>query len=174
MFCFSSKGNEWNVGTFFDSGRISEEKIEKVKSQLTMLCTELVKNNEFTHQNKMRLNDFYFNVLKNDGSKKELWEFDKSILILSHGNASVKSSFSINKDLITVNMPKESIVQQKVVYDAILGYNLEIDQIPISESIIKMFWGAKKAYNTALKRRQESSVQIEKIVKEKSSKRPSC
>lgn len=134
----------------------------------------VVKNNEFTHQNKMQLNDFYFNLLKNDGIKKELWEFDKSILILSHGNTSVESSFSINKDLITVNMLKESIVQQKVVYDAILGYNLEIDQIPISESIIKMFWGAKKAYNTALKRRQESSVQIEKIVKEKSSKRQSC
>lgn len=49
-----------------------QEKIEKVKSQLTMLCTELVKNNEFTHQNKMRLNDFYFNILKNDGIKKEL------------------------------------------------------------------------------------------------------
>lgn len=176
MFCFSSKENEWDVATFFDSGRISEEKIEKVKSQLTMLCTELVKNNEFTHQNKMRLNDFYFNILKNDGIKKELWEFDKSILILSHGNASVESSFSINKDLITVNMLKESIVQQKVVYDATLSYNLEIDQIPISECMIKMFRGAKKAYNTALesKRQQESSVQIEKIIKEKSSKRQSC
>ena len=73
-------------------------------------------------------------------------------------------------------MLKESIVQQKVVYDATLSYNLEINQIPISESMIKMFLGAKKAYNTALesKRQQESSVQIEKIVKEKSSKRQSC
>ena len=74
----------------------------------------------------------------------ETRKFVKSILILSCGNASVESSFSINKDLITVNMLVKSIVSQKVLYDAILRYNLEIDRIPISESMIKMYRGAKK------------------------------
>ena len=62
----------------------------------------------------MRLVDFYFNV-HNDRNNKDLWEFVKSNLILSHGNASVESSFSINKSFITVNIPEVSIVQQKVV-----------------------------------------------------------
>ena len=76
-------------------------------------------------------------------------ELVKSILILSKGNTSV-ASFYINKDLNTAHMLEESIVQQKVVYDAILSYNLEIDRIPISESMIKNVPWSEKVYNAAL------------------------
>ena len=150
-----------------------KKKLKKVKRHFTMLCTEPVRNNEFAayNLNEMRLYDFYFNLLNNDRNKKQLWEFVKWILILSHGNASVKSSFSINKGLVTVTMLEESIVQQNVVYDAILSYNLEIDRIPISESIIKIFRGAKKAYNTALESSKNEVSKKKKVIKEKSSKR---
>ena len=45
----------------FDSGKISEQRAEKVRRQFTMLCTESVKDNEFTayNQNEMRL-DYFF------------------------------------------------------------------------------------------------------------------
>ena len=49
-------------------------------------------------------------------------------------------------------MLEESIVQQYVVYDATLNYNLEIDQIPISESIIKIFRGAKKSLQHSIRK----------------------
>ena len=93
-------------------------------------------------------------------------ELVKSILILSKSNASVES-FSINKDLNTVHMLEESIVQQKVVYDAIRSYNLEINRIPISESMITNVSWSEKTYNAALesKRQQELSVQKEKNCK---------
>ena len=68
-------------------------------------------------------------------------------------------------------MLEESIVQQYVAYDATLSYNLEIDRIPISESIIKIFRGAKTAYNTALESSKNEVFKRKKIIKEKSSKR---
>ena len=72
-----------------------------------MLCTESVKNNEF---NEMCLDGFYVNILNSDANKKELWEFAKLILIVSHGNKSVEIRFSINKALIIGIISKESIV----------------------------------------------------------------
>ena len=57
----------------FDSGRISEQRAEKVRRQFTMLCTESVKDNEFIayNQNEMHLDYFYFNILHKDPNKKE-------------------------------------------------------------------------------------------------------
>jgi len=41
------------------------------------------------------------------------------VLILSHGNAAVESGFSVNKELLVENMEEETIVAQRVVFDAI-------------------------------------------------------
>lgn len=49
---------------------------------------------------------FYFHILQ-------------ILLVISHGNASVESGFSINEDLLVENMKERTIVAQRVVYDAI-------------------------------------------------------
>jgi len=41
------------------------------------------------------------------------------VLILSHGNAAVESGFSVKKKLIVENMEEETIVTQRVVFDAV-------------------------------------------------------
>ena len=41
------------------------------------------------------------------------------MIILSHGNARVESEFSINADLLQVNMLEENVVSQRIVYEAI-------------------------------------------------------
>ena len=48
----------------------------------------------------------------------------KTILTLSHGNASVELGFSINKDLVDFNMSQESIIAQLLVKDHIIANNL--------------------------------------------------
>ena len=41
------------------------------------------------------------------------------VLILFHGNAAVESGFSVNKELFVENMEEDTIVTQRVVFDAI-------------------------------------------------------
>jgi len=48
---------------------------------------------------KHRLNTFYFNLLGTDHNNAELWSIVKLVLMLSHGNASVESGFSVNSDM---------------------------------------------------------------------------
>ncbi|CAN7939964.1 unnamed protein product, partial [Ixodes hexagonus] len=53
------------------------------------------------------------------GSNKDLFTFAKMILSLSHGNASVERGFSINKDCLVENQKEQSLVAQRIVYDAV-------------------------------------------------------
>ena len=41
------------------------------------------------------------------------------LLILSLGNAAVESGFSVNKELLVENMEEDTIVAQRIVFDAI-------------------------------------------------------
>jgi len=48
-----------------------------------------------------------------------LWTVLKCVLILSHCNSVVASSFSINNEILVVILHDDSIVAQPQVYDAI-------------------------------------------------------
>jgi len=41
------------------------------------------------------------------------------VLMLSHGQASVESGFSVNEELLIENMEEETIVAQRIVFDAV-------------------------------------------------------
>jgi len=69
--------------------------------------------------NKHRLDIFYFNLLGTDDDSAELWSIVKLMLMLSHGNASVESGFSVNSYILVDNLYEVSLVAQRIVYDAI-------------------------------------------------------
>jgi len=43
----------------------------------------------------------------------------KLVLMLSLGNASVESGFSVNSDILVDNLHKESLVVRRILYDTI-------------------------------------------------------
>jgi hypothetical protein len=57
-----------------------------------------------------RLDDFYFRHVGSISEYESIWSVMKIILILSHGNASVESVFSINGDLLVEKLKEESVV----------------------------------------------------------------
>ena len=78
-----------------------------------------------------------------------MWDLIKRVLILSHGNASLESGFSINKDLCTVNMQEESTVNQCVVYDEMLSQNMKMKTSKL-QSKCSTVKGARKMHESAL------------------------
>jgi len=66
-----------------------------------------------------RLNTFYCYTLGDKAVFTDLFSVIRLILVLLHGNASVESGFSVNSDMLVENMHKESLVAQRLVYDAI-------------------------------------------------------
>ena len=59
---------------------------------------------------------FYAKLLAIDEKQGPLWKVIKMVLTLSHGNASVESGFSLNKELLISNMEEETIVPRGSVF----------------------------------------------------------
>jgi len=55
----------------------------------------------------------------------------KLVMVLSHGNAAVEDVFSINKELLIDNMLEETVVAQRVVFDAIRNAGMDIKNVDI-------------------------------------------
>ena len=66
-----------------------------------------------------RLDTFYANLLAKEDRYKQLWAAVKLCLILSHGQATVESGFSVNKEILVENQLAETLVAQRRVYDAV-------------------------------------------------------
>ena len=75
-------------------------------------------------------------ILREKPKFKELFNVVKLVCILSHGNATVESGFSIKSNVLVENLLGKSVVAQKQVYDAIhhSGGVLKVD---IRKSMIK-------------------------------------
>ena len=84
------------------------------------------------------------------------------ILILSHGNASVESGFSVNNDTLVENFEKISLVAHRRVYDSVknLGGTL---QVKFNPDLIKSARSARTRYRQALeeKRKVDSEASLE-------------
>ena len=69
---------------------------------------------------------------------------------MSHGNASVESVFSVNRDIILPNMLEETIVAQRIVYENIRWPT----HVIITPEMIKMVRNAHKQYDDNRKRKE--------------------
>ncbi len=84
---------------------------------------------------------------------QELWTVIKRILILSHGNASVESGFSITNDLLVENLQLESMMTLRLVHDSVRasGGIKKIDWL--SKHLLLSFRSAYSRYQDARDRK---------------------
>ena len=80
---------------------------------------------------------------------------NKMILTLSHGQATVERSFSINKSVVDVNMKEESIVASKPIKDHMLSNDVQPDMIEISNKMINFYRSARQKYEIHKERERQ-------------------
>ena len=166
----SEKRMELLLQILHDSNNVSANIADKAKVQLMKLCSKAADTlrarfAEFSN-GEGRLDIFYSELLENDKDTRELWTVVKQVLILSHGNASVESEFSINSSILVENMHEDSVVVQRLVYDAIQSVG-GILQVDINQSIQQFARSARSCYEDALKKRREKSSLEDKRKQEK-------
>ena len=107
----------------FEGNQISSLVADRSKVQFSALCsraeTDLKDVFDSYTMHRDRLDNFYTKLLDGQENFVELWSVVKFVMILSHGNASVESGFSINGDMLVENMHEESLIAQRQVYDAV-------------------------------------------------------
>ena len=74
----------------------------------------------------------------------------KLVLTLSHGQASVERGFSVNKDVVTDNIPVDGIVGRRLVRDFMLTNNLNPHTVQITSEMKVAFKSAHQKYQLML------------------------
>lgn len=109
--------------------------------------------------------------MSNKQSYKELWDVLKIYLILSHGNASVESGFSINKFLLVENLLEESLAAQRRLMDGIDSSG-GVDSVEMSSKLLSNVKSSHNNYVRYLEEKKKEKVKEDQsnILKRKRSK----
>ena len=116
--------------------------------------------------NKDRADEFYINIFSDILPLAELKEVVKVHLILSHGNTIVVSGFSINQLILDVNMKKQSLVTQRIVYEEVMNEGGPI-KADTNSNMIKSVRLASNRYKFALEENKQKQTEGEKRQEER-------
>lgn len=102
---------KWITPSIADTVKRDYEALCEKKDVRTML--------EAFKRDKQRLDELFHTILDLSSGSGALKTFVCQILTLFHGNAAVERRFSINKECLVENLLEESLIGQRVVYDAV-------------------------------------------------------
>lgn len=156
------------VEIMYLSNNITAIIADKIKGQFQTLCSSAANNDKFKTFKRQdeRLDTFWYNVIGNNSDASELWSVVKMMLILSHGNATVESGFSVNGSILVENLQEHSVVAQRVVYDSIQAAG-GIMNVTIDKSMMQYVRSARSAYMEELKKKREKDSEMNRKLEER-------
>ena len=150
----------------FEKGAITATVADKCSSQINELCTKATTDLrlKFSGYSRCdRLDTFYYEVIGQDFHFEELFSVVCLVLMLSHGNASVESGFSVNSDMLVENLHEDSLVAQRTVYDAVKSKGgLSFCNTIIDKNLLKYVRGSNARYKAALEQKRLAASEEEK------------
>ena len=84
------------------------------------------------------------------------------IVILSHGQNSLKCGFSINKEILDHNLQVKSLISQRFIYDNFTSENIVLQEYVIPQTLKKSCKLPNGRYKLALADRKKETVEMEK------------
>jgi hypothetical protein len=85
----------------------------------------------------------------------------RQVFILSHGNATVESGFSVNEDILVENLHEESLVAQRIVYDPIQSVG-SVSSVVVDNALLTYVRGSHARYQTALEQKRKAQSDLDK------------
>ena len=126
---------------------------DKITEEFNDFCEHHLKlhADKFQHFDRFQkdLDEFYFSDV-GVKSFKELSFLVKLVLTLSHGQASVERSFSINNTVLRQNMKEESIVDKKILKDHMIANGLKPDSVQVTNKLLRSVTSARQKYEGSL------------------------
>lgn len=150
--------------------RICDKTAEKAKKQFSLLTEESKNSAEINKQmndfvsernDAMGLDELYYKILGEVKKYEDLWSVMKLCFILSHGNASVESGFSVNKHLLVENLLEESLVSQRIICDSIQHLG-GLGNVNINRNMLTSVRSSRRRYQLYLEKKKDMQSQEEK------------
>ena len=86
---------------------------------------------------KQRVDVFLPDYLSINPQYKELWGICKLIFILQHGQSFTERGFSVNKEILDVNIQEDDLIGQRLVYNHLLQSEKEVWEFLITSELRK-------------------------------------
>lgn len=144
--------------SLIQQNRITPETADIIKTQFHEFCSDESINEKidiFSFNND-RLDVFYTDLIGKRDDMRQLFNVLKMMLILSHGNASVESGFSVNKDVLVENLEELSLISQRMVYDTVRHYGGALT-VEFTSDLMKSARSARTRYRESLERKRTES-----------------
>lgn len=97
-----------------------------------------------------RLDEFYHAMLNNKQEFTELWKVVQLILVISHGQAQVERSFSVNDDILSTNMKTQTLCAIKLVHDTLKSQDVKVHQYEVPDKMLQYCSQARNKYSQYL------------------------
>ena len=140
-----------------------------MKEQFALFIEDdLIKKEMEKYSMETRLDDLYGRALNGRDEYHDLWRVIKLCLILSHGNASVESGFSVNEQLLVENLEELSIISERLLCDYILSCGGPL-LVLIDKPLLKAVRGSCQRYKFYLEdqRKEKEECKKRKFEKER-------
>ena len=120
----------------YEGNQISSVVADRAKVQYAGLCSRAASDlrdavEGYVVENE-RLDSCYRKLFDRQAEYADLFLVVKFVMILSHGNASVESGFSVNGDMLVKKKQEESLIAQRQVFDGVKNVggflNVKIDK----------------------------------------------
>ena len=155
---------------FFALQKITASVADKSKNQYD----DLPKTARFEQKDKFlnfkmksdHLGEFFGNLLLGK-SHAELLSVCHIVFVLSHGKSVTERGFSINREVLDVNMQEKSLTSQRIVYDTLQHSDQKIHEIIITQDLRKHCLLAYQKYKTEMERITNENKQTEQTIKRK-------
>ena len=99
-----------------------------------------------------RLDEFFFSDVGGLSDYSKLSKVIKMILVLFHGQGCIERGFSVNKEILQLNL---GVVSQRMIYDHLVSNDLSPQSITISKEFRDSIWKACSWQRIDLAERKE-------------------
>ena len=112
------------------------------------------------------LDTFYWKLLEDTCSFRNLAVVLKIILTLSHGQASVERGFSVSKSLLVKNLATKSLTAQRIVYDYMKVNDVSAEDVEICPTLCCIKHDRQR-HSTYLEEQKKNKVKNDRSLKRK-------
>ena len=93
--------------------------------------------------------ELLYDSMANVTDMADLWDLDRKLLLLLHGQASVERGLSINKKISVENMTEQSLIAQRVIKDHLINVG-GVTKVSLSKELLASASSARQSYQTYL------------------------
>ena len=144
------------------AGRMRADKRDKTIAEYELYLEE--KKEAIAEYDGKRLDQFLYLHLSSTRACENLRVVVKKVLLLSHGQASVERGFSVNKNLLSVNMEAKSIIFRRIIVDHVRSVG-GVANVQIDKEFLRYVRGARlryEHYSESEKKKREETVETRK------------